>query len=83
MNNSQIDDFVTDKKRKNKLVNVHFKTRPTIKGMFVFLNDYPEMKEKNFWRIVGEQKMEEWLEKKDHSSSRLFSGSEFTRLSDL
>lgn len=83
MNNSQIENFVTDKKRKNKAVRIHFKARPAMNGMFVFLNDYPEMKEKNFWRIVSEQRTEEWLQKKDKGSSRLFSGSEFTKLADL
>jgi len=83
MNNSQIENFVTDKKRKNKVVRIHFKHRPAINGMFVFVNDYTEMKEKNFWRVVSEQSAQEWSRKKDNSNSRLFSGSEFTKLADL
>ena len=83
MNNSQIENFVTDEKRKNKVVRIHFKTRSPINGLFIFAKDYEEMKDKNFWRIVGELKTEEWLRQKDNSSSRLFHGSEFTRLSDL
>jgi hypothetical protein len=83
MNNEIIEKFVETAKRKNQQVNVHFKTRSTLTGVFVTETlDYAEMKKKNFWRIVPESRMELWKKTKDLSLSRLFSGSEFTRLSD-
>lgn len=83
MTNDLIEKFVETGKRKHKEVNIHFKTRSTITGVFVVeTGDYKEMKSKNFWRIVPASKLSEWNSTKDMSLSRLFNGAEFTRLSD-
>ena len=82
MTNELIEKFIETGKRKNQKVNIHFKTRSTITGMFIRTDDYTELKSKNFWRIVPSSRLEEWKNTKDMSLSRLFSGSEFTRLSD-
>lgn len=61
MNNEIIEKFVETAKRRNQQVNVHFKTRSTLTGVFVTETlDYAEMKKKNFWRIVPESRMELW-----------------------
>jgi len=50
--------------------------------MFIHTDDYVELKSKNFWRIVPSSRLEEFKSTKDMSLSRLFNGTEFTRLSD-
>jgi hypothetical protein len=82
MTNEIIEKFVETGKRKNKCVNIHFKTRGTVTGMFIIGDDYTEMKSKNFWRIVTQSRLNEWKDSKDPSLSRLFNGAEFTRLTD-
>ena len=82
MTNDLIEKFIETGKRKNQQVNIHFKTRSTITGMFIHTDDYTELKSKNFWRIVPSSRLEEWKNTKDMSLSRLFNGTEFTRLSD-
>ncbi len=83
MTNDLIEQFVTSTARKNKLVSIHFKNRETIRGLFIFANDYQDMKKKNFWRIVAEGRKDEWQSSQKLSCSRLFSGVEFTRLTDV
>lgn len=83
MTNLLIEKFIASAKRKNKLVRIHFRKRETFVGLFIFAKDYQEMKSKNFWRIVAESRETEWQEGKQLSSSRLFSGDAFSRLSDL
>ena len=82
MTNDLIEKFIETGKRKNQEVNIHFKTRSTITGMFIRTDDYVELKSKNFWRIVPSSRLQEWKNTNDMSLSRLFNGTEFTRLSD-
>ena len=60
MTNDLIQKFVEDKDRTGKAVNIFFKQRNPINGLFIQWKDYDEMKAKNFWRIVSESKIEEW-----------------------
>lgn len=83
MTNELIEKFIENDIRKDKVVKIHFKTRQTITGLFVAGADYGEMKKKNFWRIVVEAKQSEWETTNNLGVSRLFSGSEFTRLTDV
>lgn len=83
MNNLLIENFIEAGKRKNKIVRIQFKKRETIEGLFVVSNDYEEMKKKNFWRIVTASKEGEWRSTKNLACSRLFSGDEFAKLSDV
>jgi uncharacterized membrane protein YheB (UPF0754 family) len=82
MTNDMIEKFIETKNRENSQVNIHFKQRDTVKGVFIRNNDYDELKSKNFWRIVSESKLEEWKKTKDNSLARIFNGAEFTRLSE-
>lgn len=80
MTQETIEKFIGD--RKNNAVNIHFKGRSTVKGLFIQLADYEELKSKNFWRIVSAGVIDEWRKTKDNSLARIFSGGSFTRLTD-
>jgi hypothetical protein len=77
-----IEKFIEDSGRKSVIVNVHFKERSTISGVFVRGEDYEELKRKNFWRIVSETNMSDWKETKNINLARLYNGAAFTKLSD-
>jgi uncharacterized membrane protein YheB (UPF0754 family) len=82
MTNDIIDKFIKSKTQKNAKVTIYFKQRATVKGVFIQTKDYEELKQKNFWRIVSELKVEEWEKTKDSSLARIYNGAEFTRLSE-
>jgi hypothetical protein len=77
----QIAKFIETEQLNNPSVKVEFKKRNTIIGLFVKLNDYDELKTKNFWRLVTETNLEQWHKSNDINDAKLFNGSEFTRLS--
>lgn len=83
MNTLQIEKFIQDIRRKDQPVQICFKVRSPVTGLFIISRDYQELKKKNFWRIVPESRTEEWARHKDLSCSRIFCGDEFTRLVDL
>jgi hypothetical protein len=80
MTNDLIGKFVESKEMLGQPVNIFFKQRNAITGLFIQWNDYEEMKAKNFWRIVSESKIEEWRQTKDVNLAKLFSGTDFSRL---
>jgi hypothetical protein len=82
MTQEMIEKFVENKSRKDASVNIHFKGRDTVTGMFLHLADYDELKAKNFWRIVTGGAVQEWLKTKDTGLARIFNGVSFTRLTD-
>ena len=82
MTPEMIEKFVNPKIKKGVTVNIHFKDRSTVNGLFIHGDDYEELKSKNFWRIVNSQKFEQWKESKDNSLARLFNGAAFTRLTE-
>ncbi|HEX5027167.1 MAG TPA: short-chain dehydrogenase [Agriterribacter sp.] len=82
MTNDMIEKFIDSKQQKNAKVNIHFKQRATLKGLFIRTNDYHELKSKNFWRIVSDSKLAEWEKTKDSNLARIYNGAEFTRLSE-
>ena len=82
MTNDMIEKFVESKGRKGSVINIHFKERNTVSGLFVREYDYEELKSKNFWRIVNRIHLDEWKETKDLNLTRVFNGISFTRLSD-
>jgi len=81
MTSDLIERFIETDKRTNQAVNIHFKSRNTVTGLFIRAGDYNELKSKNFWRIVPASRLETWKKTKDINLSRLFNGTEFTRLS--
>jgi hypothetical protein len=82
MTNEQIEKFIEQKNRKDSPLNIHFKDRGTISGVFIRLADFGELKAKNLWRIVSNRHLDEWKQTQDHNLSRIFNGISFTRLSE-
>jgi hypothetical protein len=62
------------------LIKVEFKKRNNLKGRFIRATDYNDLRVKNFWRIVPEANLEQWDKREDNNLLRIFSGSDFTRL---
>lgn len=81
MTADMIEKFLDNKAGKGQPVNIHFKERNTITGIFIKGRDYEEMKAKNFWRIVNANVAADWDKTKDPSLSRLYNGLSFTKLS--
>jgi hypothetical protein len=83
MTNEAIIKQLEAKDNSEKTLNIHFKQRNTIKGVFIKGYDYDDLRSKNFWRIVTNANIERWKETKDLSLARIFNGAEFTRLSEV
>ena len=81
MVNELITKFLEPAHLAKSSVKIEFKKRNTIIGIFVKSPDYDDLKSKNFWRIVSETHIPEWKKTNDNKLSKIFSGSEFTRLS--
>jgi fructose-1-phosphate kinase PfkB-like protein len=81
MTNDQIKTFFSNANLKTRIVRIDFKTRDSIVGLFVETKDSAELNAKNFWRVISESKIEEFLSAKDPNLTRIFNGSEFTKLS--
>lgn len=82
MTTEMIEKFVSVKGRKESAVNIHFKERSTVKGLFIQGADYDELRSKNFWRIVSSTSLDEWKQTGNFNLTRVFNGVSFTRLSD-
>lgn len=65
----------------NKSMKIDFKKRNSIKGLIIKANDYTDLKSKNFWRIVPLPSIEEWNKSKNINLAKIYSGTEFTKLS--
>jgi len=83
MTNEQIEKFVSLKHLDKAAVQISFKTRQSITGMFIKTADYAELKSKNLWRIVNGSSLDEYNKSKDMNLARIFNGSEFTKLGAL
>jgi hypothetical protein len=79
MTNEQIEKFVVKNVDKST-VQINFKTRQSIQGIFIKLADYDELRSKNLWRIVGGGSITEYKKSKDANLARIFNGVEITRL---
>ena len=83
MTNDQIEHFILQKHIDKSVLQINFKTRQAIKGIFIKTNDYAELRSKNFWRIVGGLHIEEYQKSKDINLARIFNGGEITRLETI
>lgn len=61
-------------------VKISFRKRNAVYGVFVKDKDYSHLKSKNFWRIVSKINYEEFQQSGNMALSRIFNGSEFSRL---
>lgn len=80
MTNDQIEKFLSQKETDKKPVQISFKSRNSIMGVFIKTTDYNELKSKNFWRIVGESNIDAYEKSQDINLGRIYNGMEFTRL---
>ncbi len=69
-------------KPSGSVVKIEFKKRNAFNGLFVKVADYDDLKSKNFWRIVTNTNVSQWKKTKDLNLSRIFNGTEFTKLAD-
>jgi hypothetical protein len=82
MNIEDIQKFLEKKTLPgDEFVKIAFKKRDSIRGLFVRDHrDYAELSSKNFWRIVPESRLADYARTRDIQLARIFSGSEFSRL---
>ena len=80
MINELIAKFIESGHLSKTPVKIEFKKRNTILGIFVESNDYEDLKSKNFWRIVSETNIKEWKQTQNNNLAKIFSGSEFNRI---
>jgi len=82
MTNDQIAQFLSLKTTSttSKVIDIRFKKRQAIRGIFVHMNDFEDLKSKNLWRIITEAHIEDWKKTKDMGLSRIYNGSDFTKL---
>jgi hypothetical protein len=81
MTNKQIEDFFVNNKAINRTIKIAFKSRNPVEGIFIETRDFDELKSKNFWRIVSNTHVDNYKKTKDINLSRIFNGSEMTKLS--
>ena len=80
MTNDQIEKFVSNQHLDRSAVQINFKARQSITGMFIKTADYAELKSKNLWRIVNGASLDEYNRSKDVNLARIFNGVEITKL---
>lgn len=83
MDITSIEKFLDPKTKRSKIVNLHFKDRATVTGIFIITTDHQHLKNKNFWRVVSIKNIEQWDRTKNLELSRLFNGAAFSRLSSV
>ncbi len=82
MDIERIENFIKSSIRNNTIINIHFKGRPPVAGLFIRAKDYEELKSKNFWRVVHMSQIQNWSATNDINVARIFNGASFTSLSD-
>lgn len=75
-----IEKYITASLRNHTTIDIRFKSRPTVTGLFVRAVDYDELKSKNFWRIVQAAQLQEWKRTNDLGLAKIFYGASFTSL---
>ena len=80
MTNDQIENFLNQVDFNKSKVQINFRSRNSMVGIFLKTRDYSELKSKNLWRIVNESKIDEFLTGKDENVARIFNGVEITKL---
>ena len=83
MTKDEVEAFLTRIKAEDFPVQIGFKTRKSFVGVFIKTVDYADLKSKNFWRIVGESKIDEYKTSGNRDLARIYNGMEFTRLSKV
>ena len=81
MTSEQIDNFLKKHNFDQQTVKVSFRTRAAFVGIFIKTDDYNDLKVKNFWRVINESNVKQYLSSKDTKLARIFNGTEFVKLS--
>ena len=71
---NSIEKFLNANTKASTVVNIHFKNRATVTGIFISHNDYSELKAKNFWRLVVAKNIDKWKKDKKDMSIQAKSG---------
>lgn len=80
MKYEDIENILKKAATEAQMLEITFKTRSPIKGIFIRTADYTYLSKKNLWRIVNEKNLEAFNKSRDESLARIFNGTEFTRL---
>jgi hypothetical protein len=80
MTNDQIEKFIQKNGLDKSPVELSFKTRKPLSGIFIKTGDYAELKAKNLWRFVWESNIQDYKKSNDLSFARIFNGTEITKL---
>jgi hypothetical protein len=81
MNIEDIEKFLSKHQDiEEQYIKIDFKKREPIFGLFLKSGDYSDLKSKNFWRIVTRTHFDEWKKRKDVNLAKIFSGSDFSKL---
>ena len=83
MHIEKIEGYIRKQIKRHATVNIHFKGRPKVTGLFIFTRDYHELKLKNFWRVVDVTRVEQWKKTKDITLARIFNGASFSTLTGV
>ena len=83
MTKDEVEAFLTRIKAEDFPVQIGFKTRKSFVGLFIKTVDYADLKSKNFWRIVGESKIDEYKTSGNRDLARINKGMEFTMLTKV
>lgn len=81
MSPEEIQKFIkSNKLPADKHLKITLKKRNPIYGIFVECRDAAHLQSKNFWRIVTLTNFKEWQNSGDLNLSRMYHGSDFTKL---
>jgi hypothetical protein len=80
MKYEDIEKVIQKQITKHPVIQVSFKNRNAIRGIFIQVTDFHELSRKNLWRIVIERHIDSYKRTHDESLARIFNGNEFTRL---
>lgn len=83
MHADDIKKFLDGNVKDNTYVKIDFPKRDSIYGLFIKDNDFRDLSNKNFWRIVTRMHFDEYNQTKNSNLAKIFNGSEFSRLSLL
>ncbi|MGN6493138.1 MAG: short-chain dehydrogenase [Agriterribacter sp.] len=82
MDIERIERYIQPSIGNNTMIEIRFKSRSPVTGLFIQGADYEELKSKNFWRVVHLSQLEKWSESSDMNVARIFNGASFTSLSE-
>lgn len=80
MTAEQIEKVVNSQSENERTVTISFKNRNNFTGVFIKGNDFEELKNKNFWRIVSLNNQEQFFNTGNQNLTRLLHGSDFLKI---